>query len=104
MNRKFAAIAALAALAAMPGTALAQDVAGVPQESTFVFNSLLFLVGGFLVMWMAAGFTMLEAGFVRTRNAAAQCLKGVGIYAISSLAYFILGYNPFITPQLTRGL
>ncbi len=93
MNRKFAAIAALAALAAMPGTALAQDVAGVPQESTFVFNSLLFLVGGFLVMWMAAGFTMLEAGFVRTRNAAAQCLKGVGIYAISSLAYFILGYN-----------
>ena len=93
MFRKFGAIAALGALLAAPGVALAQDTTGVPQESAFVFNSLLFLVGGFLVMWMAAGFTMLEAGFVRTRNAAAQCLKGVGIYAISSLAFFILAYN-----------
>ncbi len=93
MIRKFAAIAALGALLAAPGVAVAQDAAGVPQESAFVFNSLLFLVGGFLVMWMAAGFTMLETGFVRTRNAAAQCLKGVGIYAISSLAFFILAYN-----------
>ena len=93
MIRKFAAIAALGALLTAPGVALAQDATGVPQESAFVFNSLLFLVGGFLVMWMAAGFTMLETGFVRTRNAAAQCLKGVGIYAISSLAFFILAYN-----------
>lgn len=87
MIRNIAAIAAFGALAAMPGAALAQEAAGVPQESTFVFNSLLFLVGGFLVMWMAAGFTMLETGFVRTRNASAQCLKGIGIYAISSLTY-----------------
>ena len=64
MIRKFAAIAALGALLAAPGVAVAQDAAGVPQESAFVFNSLLFLVGGFLVMWMAAGFTMLETGFV----------------------------------------
>ncbi len=93
MIRNIAAIAAFGALAAMPGAALAQEAAGVPQESTFVFNSLLFLVGGFLVMWMAAGFTMLETGFVRTRNASAQCLKGIGIYAIASLAYFVLAYN-----------
>ena len=63
--------------------ALAQDPA-VPQESAFVLNSLPFLVAGFLVMQMAAGFTMLEAGFVRTKNAGAQCLKGFGLYPIAS--------------------
>ena len=93
MIRKLAAAAASGVPLVMPAAASAQDLAGVPQETTFVLNSLLFLIGGFLVMWMAAGFTMLEAGFVRTRNAAAQCLKGVGIYAISTLAYFILGYQ-----------
>ena len=93
MIRKLAAAAALGVPLVMPAAASAQDLAGVSQETTFVLNSLLFLIGGFLVMWMAAGFTMLEAGFVRTRNAAAQCLKGVGIYAISTLAYFILGYQ-----------
>ena len=96
-----AALTLLAALLAAPDIALATTPApdapdapaGVPAESSFVFNSLLFLVGGVLVMWMAAGFTMLETGFVRSRNAAAQCLKGIGIYAIASLAYFVLGYQ-----------
>ncbi len=94
MTSKRAAVAASGIILAFPGVALGQDATtGVSPESTFVFNSLLFLVGGFLVMWMAAGFTMLETGFVRTRNAAAQCLKGVGIYAISTLTYFVLGYS-----------
>ncbi|MFT7027618.1 MAG: Amt family ammonium transporter, partial [Paracoccaceae bacterium] len=38
------------------------DVGAVPAQSVFIFNTLLFLIGGFLVMWMAAGFAMLEAG------------------------------------------
>lgn len=76
----------------IPGVALAHE-AGVPAESTFVFNSMLFLIGGFLVMWMAAGFTMLEAGMVRTKNAATQCLKGFGLYAIACAAYYLIGYN-----------
>ena len=63
----------------------AQDPA-VPQESAFVLNSLVFLVAGFLIMWMAAGVTMLEACFVRTKNAGAQRLKGFGFYAIASFA------------------
>ena len=44
-------------------------------------------------MWMAAGFTMLEAGSVRTKNAAVICLKNIGLYAIAGIAYFVIGYN-----------
>ena len=51
------------------------------------------MVWGALVMWMVAGFTMLESGTVRTKNASMICLKNVGIFAIAALTYFILGYN-----------
>ena len=44
-------------------------------------------------MWMCAGFTMLEAGSVRTKNAAMICLKNIGLYSIAGLAYFVIGYN-----------
>ena len=44
-------------------------------------------------MWMSAGFTMLEAGSVRTKNASMICLKNIGLYSIAGLAYFIVGYN-----------
>jgi hypothetical protein len=46
-------------------------------ETAFIFNTLLFLIGGFLVMWMAAGFAMLEAGLVRSKNVSMQCLKNI---------------------------
>ena len=74
--------------------AFAQDAAaGVPAESAYVFNTFLFLVGGFLVMWMAAGFAMLEAGMVRTKNVAMQCTKNIGLYSIAGLAFWVIGYN-----------
>ena len=44
-------------------------------------------------MWMSAGFTMLESGSVRTKNASMICLKNIGLYSIAGLAYFIVGYN-----------
>ena len=44
-------------------------------------------------MWMCAGFTMLESGSVRTKNASVICLKNIGLYAIAGLAYFTIGYN-----------
>ena len=44
-------------------------------------------------MWMCAGFTMLESGSVRTKNASVICLKNIGLYAIAGLAYYALGYN-----------
>ena len=62
-------------------------------ESQFVFNTLSFLVWGALVMWMCAGFTMLESGSVRTKNASLICLKNIGLYAIAGLAYYLIGYN-----------
>ena len=65
----------------------------VEGETQFVLNTFAFLVWGSLVMWMCAGFTMLESGAVRTKNASMICLKNIGIYSIAGLAYFILGYN-----------
>ncbi len=59
----------------------------------FVLNTFSFLVWGVLVMWMCAGFTMLESGSVRTKNASVICLKNIGLYAIAGLAYFTIGYN-----------
>ena len=44
-------------------------------------------------MWMAAGFTMLESGSVRTKNASVICLKNIGLYAIARMAYYVIGYN-----------
>jgi Amt family ammonium transporter len=84
------------------GDALAQDAAeetaaavagGVSEEVAFIFNSLLFLIGGFLVMFMAAGFAMLEAGMVRKKSVGTQCLKNISLYSIAGLMYYIIGYN-----------
>ena len=66
---------------------------GVSTETAFILNTFAFLMWGALVMWMAAGFTMLESGSVRTKNASMICLKNIGIYSIAGLAYFVVGYN-----------
>ena len=44
-------------------------------------------------MWMCAGFTMLESGSVRTKNASMICMKNIGLYSIAGLAFFFIGYN-----------
>ena len=61
--------------------------------SPYVFNTFVLLLFAIIVMWMCAGFTMLEAGSVSARNASTICLKNLGLYAVASLAYFALGYN-----------
>ncbi|MFQ6547153.1 ammonium transporter [Aestuariibius sp. 2305UL40-4] len=91
-------LAPAAALIALPTLGLAQDegpVAGVnaSTDTVFILNSLLFLVGGFLVFWMAAGFTMLEAGLVRTKNTTMQLTKNMGLFSIAAIAYYLVGYN-----------
>ena len=63
------------------------------DETVFVLNTFAFLIWGALVMWMSAGFTMLEAGSVRTKNASMICLKNIGLYSIAGLAYYLIGYN-----------
>ncbi|NIZ13650.1 ammonium transporter [Phaeobacter sp. HF9A] len=88
--------AAAAALAVLPGVVLAQDsVPGVnaSTDSVFIFNSLLFLMGGFLVFWMAAGFAMLEAGLVRSKNVTMQLTKNVVLFSLASIFYYLIGYN-----------
>jgi hypothetical protein len=66
-------------------------------ETAFIFNTLLFLIGGFLVMWMAAGFAMLEAGLVRSKNVSMQCLKNIALYSIAGLMFWVIGYNLMYT-------
>ena len=67
--------------------------AQVAEETAFVLNSFSFLVHGFLVMFMAAGFAMLESGLVRTKNTAAICLKNIALYSIAGILFYLTGYN-----------
>ena len=71
--------------------------AAIDAETKFVLNSFAFLIWGVLVMLMCAGFTMLEAGSVRTKNASVICLKNMGLYAIAGLTYYFIGYNLMYT-------
>ena len=87
--RYCAPLAAAALLLAAPASA----TASVQQETQFVLNTFSFLIWGALVMWMCAGFTMLESGSVRTKNASVICLKNIGLYSIAGLMYFFVGYN-----------
>ena len=85
-----------AALTALPAVGLAQDapvVVEAANSTQFILNTLLFLIGGFLVMWMAAGFAMLEAGFVRTKNVSMQCLKNITLYSVAGLMFWVIGYH-----------
>ena len=73
---------------------LAQDApVSVPTDSFFILNSLLFLIGGFLVFWMAAGFTMLEAGLVRSKNVTMQLTKNMSLFSFAAIFYYLIGYN-----------
>ena len=71
----------------------APALAAVATEMQFVLSSFSFLFWGALVMWMCAGFMMLEVGSVRTRNASVVCLKNIGLFAIAGLAFYLIGYN-----------
>lgn len=62
-------------------------------ETAFVLNTLFLLFSGVLVMLMAAGFAMLEAGMVRSKSVAMILLKNVGLYSIAGLMFFAFGYN-----------
>lgn len=86
-------LALAAALVAVPSLALAQDAAAVTAEMVWIMNTLLFLIGGFLVFFMAAGFAMLEGGLVRSKNVTMQMTKNVALFSVASVAYWAFGYN-----------
>ena len=88
----------LLALLALPTMGLAQDeaaaeVAAVSDEVVWILNSLLFLIGGFLVFFMAAGFAMLEGGLVRSKNVTMQMTKNVALFSLAAIMYWLIGYN-----------
>ena len=61
-------------------------------ELQYALDTFYFLVSGALVMWMAAGFSMLEAGLVRSKNTAEILTKNVALFAISCIMYMVCGY------------
>ncbi|MDO5528387.1 MAG: ammonium transporter [Paracoccus sp. (in: a-proteobacteria)] len=66
---------------------------GIGPDGEYIFNTLLFLLGGILVFWMAAGFAMLEAGLVRARNVTTQLFKNISLFAIAGTMYWLIGYQ-----------
>ena len=88
-----AAVAGAAGILAIAAILLAPSPASASAETGFVLNTFSFLVWGVLIMWMCAGFTMLESGSVRSKNASMICLKNIGLYSIAGLAYYIIGYS-----------
>ena len=88
-------LAPVVALAALPTLGMAQeaDAAAAPDINPYIFTTLLFLVGGFLVFWMAAGFAMLEAGLVRSKNVTMQLTKNIALFSIAAIMYWLVGFN-----------
>ena len=95
MIKKYVKWTATALVAScLPSLASAQDAPTlVATDTVFILNSLLFLVGGFLVFWMAAGFSMLEAGLVRSKNVTMQLTKNVALFSMATVFYYLIGYN-----------
>ncbi|MDC1112421.1 ammonium transporter [Candidatus Pelagibacter sp.] len=65
----------------------------VSAEVGFIFNTLLFLICGFLVFFMAAGFAMLESGMVTSKSVSVICAKNIGLLSISGIMFWMVGYN-----------
>ncbi|MCA0941450.1 ammonium transporter [Yangia mangrovi] len=88
-------LAPVAALIALPSLGLAQDADVTPpvEEIGYIFTTFMFLVTGFLVMFMGCGFAMLEAGLVRQKNVTMQLMKNVALFAIAAIMYYLIGYN-----------
>ncbi|MEL7042945.1 MAG: ammonium transporter [Pseudomonadota bacterium] len=83
--------ALLLPLAGMAGLAAhAQEASAV---SAYVDSSYLFLIGGLIVMFMAAGFLCLESGLVRSKNASMQSLKNISLFSVAGLMFWLIGYN-----------
>lgn len=95
---KLSALTGAGLLAAAPvwaqdAAAEVADVAvAVPTDMAFIMNSLIMMIGGILVFWMAPGFAMLEAGMVRSKNVTMQLMKNVSVFALACTMYYLVGY------------
>ncbi|MGB0718007.1 MAG: ammonium transporter [Alphaproteobacteria bacterium] len=98
--RKYTALGALSAIifassasAQVTAEEMEAAIAAATGDSAFVFNTFLFLSQGLIVMFMAAGFAMLEAGFVRTKNVSTILLKNISLFSIAGIMYYLVGYG-----------
>ncbi|MEX2518357.1 MAG: ammonium transporter [Paracoccaceae bacterium] len=92
LNR--AALGAALGAAAFAAPALAQEpTPPVAGEIGYIFTTFMFLVTGFLVMFMACGFSMLEAGLVRSKNVTMQLTKNVALFSLAAIFYYLIGYK-----------
>ncbi len=69
------------------------DVANNIKDLSYALDTFYFLMSGALVMWMAAGFAMLEAGLVRAKNTAEILTKNIALFAIACIMYMLVGYS-----------
>ncbi|UJF22860.1 ammonium transporter [Shewanella sp. OMA3-2] len=74
------------------------------SELRFALDTFYFLISGALVMWMAAGFAMLEAGLVRSKNTTEILTKNVCLYAIACVTYLLVGYNIMYVDNAEGGI
>ena len=91
IKRISAPILSLIILLNMSSAGMAETT--VSAEVQAIFNSLLFLICGFLVMFMAAGFAMLESGMVTSKSVSVICAKNIGLYSIAGIMFWLFGYN-----------
>ena len=91
LNKLVGPVIGLLFLLNMNSTAYADTT--VSAEVGFIFNTLLFLICGFLVMFMAAGFAMLESGMVTSKSVSVICAKNIGLFSIAAIMFWLVGYN-----------
>ncbi|QUM82493.1 ammonium transporter [Moritella sp. 5] len=70
-----------------------QELTTTVTELRFALDTFYFLMSGVLVMWMAAGFAMLEAGLVRSKNTTEILTKNIVLYSIACIMFLLVGYN-----------
>jgi ammonium transporter, Amt family len=91
LKKMFTPLMSLVFLLSMSSAVMAETT--VSAEVSFIFNTLLFLICGFLVFFMAAGFAMLESGMVTSKSVSVICAKNIGLLSISGVMFWMFGYN-----------
>ena len=91
INKISVPLVSLILLLNMSGAAMAETT--VSAEIGFIFNTLLFLMCGFLVFFMACGFAMLESGMVTSKSVSVICAKNIGLISIAGIMFWMFGYN-----------
>ena len=91
LNKFITPVISFVFLMSMSSAGMAEST--VSAEVGFIFNTFLFLMCGFLVMFMACGFAMLESGMVTSRSVAVICAKNIGLFSIAGVMFWLVGYN-----------